>query len=217
MVEWGAKTIPEGGFYSVPDRRYGHGIVLLGDAAGLLNVPSLKGIHYAMQSGIFAARAIFDALRKGESAAPYLEAYDELVNDSFILDDLYRTRNMRLAFKNGFLPGRRQGELDDAERRTVVRQADPCGAGRGCTEAGGPAEAVHARWEADVQQGRCRVQVRQRNARHGSFSSHRERRRRGRSREDVREYVSGRSVRSGGRAAARECAELCRLQSPRMC
>jgi electron-transferring-flavoprotein dehydrogenase len=105
MVEWGAKTIPEGGFYSLPDRRYGHGIVLLGDAAGFVDVPSLKGIHYAMQSGIFAARAIFDALKKGESSAPYLASYDELVNDSFVLDDLYRTRNMRLAFKKGFFLG----------------------------------------------------------------------------------------------------------------
>jgi electron-transferring-flavoprotein dehydrogenase len=105
MVEWGAKTIPEGGFYSVPDRRYGHGVLLLGDSAGLVDVPSLKGIHYAMQSGIYAARAIFDALKKGETAAPHLAAYDELVKDSFILDDLFRTRNMRLAFKKGFFTG----------------------------------------------------------------------------------------------------------------
>ncbi|MCH6547464.1 MAG: 4Fe-4S dicluster domain-containing protein [Gemmatimonadetes bacterium] len=105
MVEWGAKTIPEGGFYSMPDRRYGHGVLLLGDSAGMVDVPSLKGIHYAIQSGIYAARAIFDALKKGETAAPYLASYDELVNDSFILDDLYRTRNMRLAFKKGFFTG----------------------------------------------------------------------------------------------------------------
>jgi electron-transferring-flavoprotein dehydrogenase len=105
MVEWGAKTIPEGGFYSIPDRRFGHGVVILGDSAGFVNVPSLKGIHYAMQSGVYAARAIFDALKKGESAAPYLSSYDELVKDSFIMDDLYRTRNMRLAFKNGFFVG----------------------------------------------------------------------------------------------------------------
>ena len=105
MVEWGAKTIPEGGFYSIPDRRYGHGVVILGDSAGFVNVPSLKGIHYAIQSGIFAARAIFDALKKGESAAPYLASYDELVRDSFIVDDIFRTRNMRLAFKHGFFLG----------------------------------------------------------------------------------------------------------------
>ena len=105
MVEWGAKTIPEGGFYALPDRRYGHGVVILGDSAGFVNVPALKGIHYAMQSGIYAARAIFDALKKGDTSAPHLAPYDELVNDSFIMDDLYRTRNMRLAFKDGFVSG----------------------------------------------------------------------------------------------------------------
>jgi electron-transferring-flavoprotein dehydrogenase len=105
MVEWGAKTIPEGGFYAVPDRRYGHGVLMLGDAAGFVNVPALKGIHYAMQSGIYAARAIYDALKKGDTSAPYLAPYDELVNDSFIMDDLYRTRNMRSAFTKGFFSG----------------------------------------------------------------------------------------------------------------
>src|SRR5438093_13619471 len=56
IVEWGAKTIPEGGFYSLPQRRSGDGVVLLGDAAGFVDVPSLKGIHYAMHSGIVPAR-----------------------------------------------------------------------------------------------------------------------------------------------------------------
>src|SRR5690349_316338 len=50
MVEWGAKTIPEGGFYALPARRAGERVVLLGDAAGFVDVPSLKGIHYAIQS-----------------------------------------------------------------------------------------------------------------------------------------------------------------------
>jgi electron-transferring-flavoprotein dehydrogenase len=111
MVEWGAKTIPEGGFYAVPDRRYGHGVLILGDAAGFVNVPALKGIHYAMQSGIYAARAIYDALRKGDTSAPRLAPYDELVNDSFIMDDLYRTRNMRSAFKDGFFSGGARASL----------------------------------------------------------------------------------------------------------
>src|SRR5213078_2515213 len=56
MLEWGAKTIPEGGYYSLPQRRAGEGVVVLGDAAGFVDVPSLKGIHYAMQSGMHAAR-----------------------------------------------------------------------------------------------------------------------------------------------------------------
>ena len=55
MVEWGAKTIPEGGYYSVPERRHGSGVCVVGDAAGYVDVPSLKGIHYAMHSGIVFA------------------------------------------------------------------------------------------------------------------------------------------------------------------
>jgi len=105
MVEWGAKTIPEGGFYSLPARRSGDGVVLLGDAAGFVDVPSLKGIHYAMQSGMYAARAIFQALTTGDPSAARLAEYDRLVNSSYIAHDLHRTRNMRLAFKDGFYIG----------------------------------------------------------------------------------------------------------------
>src|ERR1700704_2878157 len=107
MVEWGAKTIPEGGFYSLPKRRSGAGVVLLGDAAGFVDVPSLKGIHYAMQWGICAARAIFQNLKTGAG----LSEYDRLVNASYIATDLYRTRNMRLAFRDGFYLGGIQAAL----------------------------------------------------------------------------------------------------------
>jgi electron-transferring-flavoprotein dehydrogenase len=105
LVEWGAKTIPEGGYYAVPARRSGDGVVLLGDAAGFVDVPSLKGIHYAMQSGIYAARAIFAGLAAGDTGAVALAEYDRLVDASFIMRDLYRTRNMRLAFKGGLYAG----------------------------------------------------------------------------------------------------------------
>src|SRR5713226_4578444 len=103
MVEWGAKTIPEGGYYAVPARRAGDGIVILGDSAGFVDGPSLKGIHYAMQSGMYAARAIFAALQAG--VGTQLARYDRMVDDSFIMRDLYRTRNMRLAFKDGLYAG----------------------------------------------------------------------------------------------------------------
>jgi electron-transferring-flavoprotein dehydrogenase len=142
LVEWGAKTIPEGGYYAVPARRAGDGIVILGDSAGFVDVPSLKGIHYAMQSGMFAARAIHAALKAGDVSATRLAEYDRLVNESFILKDLYRTRNMRLAFKDGFyigglkaavmtatggrVPGRRIAMQRDAEvERTLTPGASP--------------------------------------------------------------------------------------------
>jgi electron-transferring-flavoprotein dehydrogenase len=105
MLEWGAKTIPEGGYYSLPARMHGDGIVMTGDAVGLVDVPSLKGIHYAMKSGILAARAIYDALKKGDTSKAALAPYDENVHRSYINDDMYRTRNMRLGFKSGFYLG----------------------------------------------------------------------------------------------------------------
>jgi electron-transferring-flavoprotein dehydrogenase len=105
MLEWGAKTIPEGGYYSLPARSSGDGLMMIGDAVGFVDVPSLKGIHYAMKSGILAARAIYGALAKGDTTAAGLASYDEAVRKSYIRDDLYRTRNMRLGFKSGFYRG----------------------------------------------------------------------------------------------------------------
>ncbi|MCR9245308.1 MAG: electron transfer flavoprotein-ubiquinone oxidoreductase [bacterium] len=105
LLEWGAKCIPEGGYYSLAERRSGDGCVVLGDSAGFVDVPSLKGIHYAAQSGIYAARAIFAALKRGDTSASSLAEYDRLVNDSYITKDMHKTRNMRLAFKSGFWKG----------------------------------------------------------------------------------------------------------------
>ena len=105
LLEWGAKTIPEGGYYALPDRRHGDGIMLVGDAAGFVDVPSLKGIHYAMQSGIYAARAAAAALKGGEATAAALAPYDKVVDESYIAEDMHQTRNMRLAFKEGLWVG----------------------------------------------------------------------------------------------------------------
>jgi electron-transferring-flavoprotein dehydrogenase len=105
LLEWGAKTIPEGGWYALPERRHGDGVMIVGDAAGFVDVPSLKGIHYAMQSGIFAARTAFEALKQGDTSAAGLAGYDTLVNESYIAQDMQRTRNVRLAFKSGFYLG----------------------------------------------------------------------------------------------------------------
>jgi electron-transferring-flavoprotein dehydrogenase len=105
LVEWGAKTIPEGGYYALPERRVGDGAVVVGDAVGFVDVPSLKGVHYAMQSGIYAARAVFAALKADDTSAARLGEYDRMVNASYIVQDMHRTRNMRLAFKDGFWKG----------------------------------------------------------------------------------------------------------------
>jgi electron-transferring-flavoprotein dehydrogenase len=105
LLEWGAKTIPEGGYYALPERRSGDGVLLVGDAVGFVDVPSLKGIHYAMHSGIYAARSAFAALKAGDLSAARLSAYDRMVDESYIVADMYRTRNMRLAFKDGLYVG----------------------------------------------------------------------------------------------------------------
>ncbi len=137
LVEWGAKTIPEGGYYSLPARRHGDGFLMLGDAAGFVEVASLKGIHYAIESGMAAARAIFAALKRGDTSAATLKAYDDEMNASYVVSDLRKRRNMRLAFKSGFyaggakaalmtltggalLGGRIQTESDAAEPRTIA-------------------------------------------------------------------------------------------------
>ena len=103
MVEWGAKTIPEGGYYGLPKKRYGEGVMIVGDSAGYVEVASLKGIHYAMQSGMYAARAIFDALKKDDISDNTMARYDALVDASYIVSDLEERRNMRLAFQEGGL------------------------------------------------------------------------------------------------------------------
>lgn len=122
MVEWGAKTIPEGGFYSVPKRRHGDGLIIVGDAAGYVEVASLKGIHYAMHSGIMAARQIFEALRKDDTSEAALAGYTAAVDASVIMKDLRERRNLRLAFKSGFFVGGFKAGL-----MTLTRGAFPGG------------------------------------------------------------------------------------------
>jgi electron-transferring-flavoprotein dehydrogenase len=116
MVEWGAKTIPEGGYDSIPEKLSGDGLLMVGDAAGFVDVPSLKGIHYAMKSGMFAARAAYEALKKNDTSAAALGSYDASVRGSFIAEDLRKTRNMRLAFKSGFYTGGLKAALMTATR-----------------------------------------------------------------------------------------------------
>ena len=115
---WGAKTIPEGGFYALP-RQFGmRGALLTGDSAGFVNVPALKGIHYAMWSGMLAAETIFAALQEGRDPAALgaLDGFDAAVRGSFIHADLRRVRNMRQAFGAGLAPGAALAGLMTATR-----------------------------------------------------------------------------------------------------
>ena len=104
---WGAKTIPEGGLLALPDRLHFPGGMIVGDAAGLVNVPALKGIHYAMRSGMLAAETALDAVRPGQTAwtPGALEGYDRALREDYVWKDLERVRNMRPAFSKGFFRG----------------------------------------------------------------------------------------------------------------
>lgn len=104
-VEWGAKTIPEGGYHALPDQLHGEGVLILGDSAGLLNMASLKGIHYAMASGYYAAETALTAFEKQDFSAHCLKEYDRKVKDSFIAKDLYIYRNLRQSFNKGLFKG----------------------------------------------------------------------------------------------------------------
>src|SRR5581483_4710157 len=85
-VAWGAKTIPSGGFYSLPRRLHAPGLLLCG--VGVVNVPRLKGIHYAIESGRLAAESAFASLQRGATPATALAGYDDAVRESFIHRDL---------------------------------------------------------------------------------------------------------------------------------
>jgi electron-transferring-flavoprotein dehydrogenase len=104
-IEWGAKTIPEGGYHALPSQLSGDGLIMTGDTLGLVNVPALKGIHYSMMSGILAARAIFKSLKAGDTSRSALQEYDTSLRGSYIYKDLRKVRNMRHAFKSGFYIG----------------------------------------------------------------------------------------------------------------
>lgn len=106
-VAWGAKTITEGGYYSLPRRFSAPGLLLVGEGAGLVNVPRLKGVHYAIESGRLAAEAAFRALQRGEvpSRVGALGSYDEALRGSRLVRELYEVRNMRQAFDRGFFLG----------------------------------------------------------------------------------------------------------------
>ena len=123
-VAWGAKTITEGGYHSLPARFNAPGLLLVGEGAGLFNVPRLKGVHYAVESGRLAAEAAFRALQAGEdpSRVGALDSYDESLRASRYWKELYEVRNMRQAFDKGFFVG---GAL--ASMMTVTKGRAPNG------------------------------------------------------------------------------------------
>ncbi|WP_324170529.1 electron-transfer flavoprotein:ubiquinone oxidoreductase [Sulfurimonas sp.] len=104
VVEAGAKTLPEGGWNSVP-KYYADNMMIVGDSAGFLSTARLKGIHLAVRSGICAATTAIEALINKDTSEASLSMYEKLVNSSFIYKELYPTRNMRAVMQDGMVIG----------------------------------------------------------------------------------------------------------------
>lgn len=104
LHSYGAKTIPEGGYWAQP-QYHCHGALIIGDAAGFLNSMRLKGIHLAIKSGMLAAQAASEALKADDVSAKKLGRFQELVESSWIKDELWKVRNFHQGFEHGFWSG----------------------------------------------------------------------------------------------------------------
>ena len=104
IVEYGAKTLPEGGYYAIP-KLYVDNALIVGDSAGMLAMPALKGVHLAIKSGMLAAQTASVALEENDTSENCLRQYEVLVNNSWIRKELYPVRNFRQGFAKGLIPG----------------------------------------------------------------------------------------------------------------
>ena len=103
-IAYGARALNEGGFQAIPKLVFPGGAII-GDSAGFLNVPKIKGTHTAMKSGMIAAEALAAACASAERA-PVLNAYPEMLRHSWIWPELQAVRNIRPGFaKFGFWGG----------------------------------------------------------------------------------------------------------------
>jgi electron-transferring-flavoprotein dehydrogenase len=107
-VGWGAKTIPSGGYWALPKRFSVPGMLVAGDAAGMVNIAELAGVHYAMHAGMYAAEAIVESLKQDIGSVNF-ESYDAMIRDSEIEKDLYRSRNMKQPLTRGLIFGGMMG------------------------------------------------------------------------------------------------------------
>jgi electron-transferring-flavoprotein dehydrogenase len=110
MSFYGAKAIPEGGWWSMP-RPHGDGFLIVGDSAGMLNSQRLKGIHLGMKSGMLAAETIVEALKAGGATSERLAAFQAKIDASWIKEELWPVRNFHQSFDRGLLGGFLQGAL----------------------------------------------------------------------------------------------------------
>ena len=104
IVEYGAKTLPEGGYFSIP-KLYTDNALIVGDSAGLVSMPALKGVHLAITSGMLAAQTAAEVLINNDFSAKSLSLYDSLMKGSLIYKEMYPVRNFRQGFAKGLIRG----------------------------------------------------------------------------------------------------------------
>ena len=104
ILKAGAKTVPEGGYWSRP-KSHGDGFLIVGDSGSNLNISRLKGIHTAMKTGILASETILDAIEKDDFTDATLSGYEDRFQESWLKKELYKVRNYRQEFKSGFKKG----------------------------------------------------------------------------------------------------------------
>jgi electron-transferring-flavoprotein dehydrogenase len=104
LVRYGAKSVPYGGWYSMP-RQYVDGGLIIGDSASLLNSQRLKGIHISIKSGMLAAETVFEALTSGDSSSKTLAAFPAKIEQSWIKKELWAVRNFHQGFQHGLYSG----------------------------------------------------------------------------------------------------------------
>ncbi|SVB08896.1 uncharacterized protein METZ01_LOCUS161750, partial [marine metagenome] len=109
-ISYGARALVEGGFQSLP-KLFFPGGALIGDSAGFLNVPKIKGTHTAMKSGMIAAEAVFSALT-AEPMPLEISTYAELLKQSWLWSELKTVRNIRPSFRWGFWGGIAYSAID---------------------------------------------------------------------------------------------------------
>jgi electron-transferring-flavoprotein dehydrogenase len=104
VIEFGAKTLPEGGWNSIP-KYFEDNLMIAGDSAGFLTTARLKGVHLAIRSGICIARTAVSAFEKNDTSKKALAEYEKRVNKSFIYKEMYPIRNMRAVMNDGMVIG----------------------------------------------------------------------------------------------------------------
>lgn len=112
VIAYGGKTLPAGGYYSMPQLN-GHGWMVCGDTASMVDAQRLKGIHLSMKSGMLAAETALEAIINSDFSVGITQKFSQKIEQSYIKDQLYKVRNFHQALSQGLLAGLPQIALQE--------------------------------------------------------------------------------------------------------